>query len=160
GELLARERAALHRGVADALERQGESSNAYIESLAYHAYEARDWARALVASSRAAEHALALHAPREVLAHLDRAFDAASNAGVTPNVTLRLARGRANETLGDLDRAHEDFTAALEAARRDARDADAWEALHALGILWAARDYARAGDYRRQALALARSIGD
>jgi DNA-binding CsgD family transcriptional regulator len=160
GELLARERAALHRAVADALERQGGSPEAYIESLAYHAYGARDWPRALAASARAADHALALHAPREALAHLDRALDAAQHAGVTPDAALRLSRGRALETLGDLQGAHDDFSAALDTARRDERDADAWEALHALGMLWAARDYARAGDYRRQALALARSIGD
>ena len=160
GELLARERAALHRAVADALEGQGGPSETYIESLAYHAYGARDWPRALAASARAAEHALALHAPREALAHLDRALAAAKNAGVVPDAALRLARGRALETLGDLQGAHDEFSAALDAARHDDRDRDAWEALHALGMLWSARDYARAGDYRKQALALARSIGD
>jgi DNA-binding CsgD family transcriptional regulator len=160
GELLARERAALHRAVADALEKQGGPPEAFAEALAYHAYGARDWPRALAASARAARHALALHAPREALAHLDRALDAATHAGVAPDATLRLARGRALETLGDLHGAHDDFCAALEAAQRDKRDRDAWEALHALGMLWAARDYARAGEYRGQALALARSIGD
>ncbi|MEO6529098.1 MAG: AAA family ATPase [Gemmatimonadaceae bacterium] len=160
GELLARERAALHRAVADTLERQGGPVESFVESLAYHAYGAMDWPRALDASVRAADHALALHAPREALAHLDRALDAAGRAGITPGATLRLARGRALETLGDLGGAHDEFTSALDLARRDARDADAWEALHALGMLWAARDYALAGDYRQQALALARSIGD
>ncbi len=160
GELLARERAALHRAVADALERQGGPSDAFIESLAYHAYGARDWPRALAASTRAAEHALALHAPREALAHVERALDAAKHAGVTPDAALRLTRGRTLETLGDLQGAHDDFSAALDSARHEMRDNDAWEALHALGMLWAARDYARAGDYRRQALALARWIGD
>jgi DNA-binding CsgD family transcriptional regulator len=33
-----------------------------------------------------------------------------------------------------------------------------WEALHALGMLWAARDYDRAGEYRRQALDVSRSL--
>jgi DNA-binding NarL/FixJ family response regulator/tetratricopeptide (TPR) repeat protein len=160
GELLARQRAALHRAVADALEAQGGPEASYVESLAYHAYGARDWPRALDASVRAARHALALHAPREALAHLDRALDAATQADVAPGAALHLTRGRALETLGDLAGAHEEFTTALDAARRQGRDAEAWEALHALGMLWAARDYPRAGQYRREALALARAIGD
>ena len=160
GELLARERAALHRAVADALERQEGAPDAHVESLAYHAHGARDWPRALDASMRAARHALALHAPREALAHLDRALDAATQAGIAPAPVLHLTRGRALETLGDLGGAHEQFTAALDEARRSGYDTDAWEALHALGMLWAARDYPRAGRYRREALDLARSIGD
>jgi DNA-binding CsgD family transcriptional regulator len=160
GKLLARERAALHRAVADALECREGPADPYIESLAYHAFGARDWHRALAASVRAADHALGLDAPREALGHLDRALEAAAHAGVAPNAALRLARGRALETLGDLQGAHDDFSVALDASRREGRDADSWEALHALGMLWAARDYARAGGYRRQALALARSIDD
>ena len=160
GKLLARERAALHRAVADAMERQNGPPETYVESLAYHAFGARDWPRALAASARAADHALTLDAPREALGHLDRALEAAAHAGVTSNATLRLMRGRALETIGDLQGAHDDFSAALETSRRERRDTDSWEALHALGMLWAARDYARAGDYRRQALALARSIDD
>src|SRR5688572_1084950 len=57
GELLARERAALHRAVADVLERQGGAPEAYIESLAYHAYGARDWPRALPGGRRAGRRA-------------------------------------------------------------------------------------------------------
>ena len=160
GELLARERSALHRLVADALLKLGGPPDAHIEALAYHAYGARDWTLALEASVRAANHALSLYAPREALAHLDRGLDAAIQSGVTPGAALRLARGRARETLGDLNGAHEEFSAALDVARANARDSDAWDALHALGMLWSARDFARAGTYRRQALELARSIGD
>ena len=44
------------------------------------------------------------------------------------------------------------------ARARAASDASTeWEALYALGKLWAARDYAHAGDYRRDALVLART---
>ena len=35
-----------------------------------------------------------------------------------------------------------------------------WVALHALGMLWSARDYERAGEYRRAALDASRAIGD
>ena len=160
GELLARERATLHRAVADELERCGESSDTNYELIAYHAYGAMDWPRALAASSQAAEHALALQAPREALAHLDRAFQAAERASLATPASLRMLRGRALETLGDLQGAHDDFEAAWHSARHDTRETDAWESLHALGKLWAARDHERAGEYRREALTLARFIGD
>ena len=72
GELLARERTALHRSVADLLERKGGAEATYIELLAYHAYNARDWTRAYDTARRASAHALSLHAPREAIGHLDR----------------------------------------------------------------------------------------
>ena len=103
---------------------------------------------------------MSLSAPREAVAHLDRAFQASERAGIPVSVELRLARGWANETLAEFERANEDFTAALEQARGVDDHRSAWEALRALGMLWAARDYARAGEYRRDALALARVIGD
>ncbi len=159
GELLVRERAAMHRLIADELERHDASGNANIEALAYHAYGAMDWPRAYAASSRAADHALALYAPREALAHIDRALIAADRAELAQDAMLHHARGRALETVGDLHGAHAEFTTALEIARTAGRETEAWEALHALGILWSARDYERAGEYRRDALALARMLG-
>ncbi len=160
GELLARERSALHRAVADELERIGGASDVNIEALAYHAYGAMDWPRAVSASARAAEHALMLHAPREAIAHLDRAVDAAERAGQALSASLCLTRGRALETVGDWQGAHDSFTQAFDVARANNRDTDAWHALHALGLLWAARDYARAGEYRQRALDEARRIDD
>jgi len=160
-ELLARERVALHREVAAALERQHAAAlDAIIEALAYHTWEAGDWERAAAHATRAAEHALALSAPRQAVAHLDRAFAASERAGVTPGVGLFLGRGLANETLGEFQRAHDDFTTALERARAGSDLRGAWDALYALGMLWSARDYARAGEYRRDALAVSRSLGD
>ena len=160
-DLLARERLALHRDVAAALERTHAGQlDAVVEALAYHAWEAGEWDRAARYSARAAQHAMSLSAPREAVAHLDRAFAASERAGTPVSVELRLSRGWANETLAEFERANEDFTTALRQARAASDDAAAWEALHALGLLWAARDYARAGEYRREALALARRIGD
>jgi predicted ATPase len=160
-DLLARERVGLHRDVAAALERTHESGlDAVVEALAYHAWEAGEWERAARYSARAGQHAMSLSAPREAVAHLDRAFQASERAGIPVSVELRLARGWANETLAEFERANEDFTSALERARTTDDHRYAWEALHALGLLWAARDYARAGEYRRDALALARVIGD
>jgi DNA-binding CsgD family transcriptional regulator len=160
-ELLARERVALHREVASALERHhAESIDSVIEALAYHAWEAGDWERAGAYAGRAARHALALSAPREAVAHLDRAFAAAERSGADPDIELYLARGHATETLGEFQRAHDDFDAALVRSRAAGNRRTEWEALYALGKLWAARDYARAGEYRREALNIARAIGD
>jgi DNA-binding CsgD family transcriptional regulator/tetratricopeptide (TPR) repeat protein len=160
-DLLARERIALHREIAAALERSSDGAvELFVESLAYHTWEAGDWTAAARYSARAAQHAMALSAPREAVGHLDRAFVASERAGVQVGIELRLARGRANETLAEFDRALADFTAALEQARAGDDQRDAWEALHALGMLWAARDYVRAGEYRRDALSIARTIGD
>ncbi|HEY2855889.1 MAG TPA: AAA family ATPase [Gemmatimonadaceae bacterium] len=160
-ELLARERVALHREVAAALEQQhAHELDAVVESLAYHSWESGDWERAADYSARAARHALALSAPREAVAHLDRSFAALERSGVRPPTDLYLSRGRAFETLGEFQRANDDFTTALGRAR-DASDPRAeWQALYALGLLWAARDYNRAGEYRREALNVARTLGD
>ena len=160
-DLLVRERVALHRAVAAALERSHAGAlEGVVEALAYHAWEAGEWTRAADFAARAAKHAMALSAPREAVAQLDRAFQASEKAGTTVSVELLLARGWANETLAEFDRAREDFTSALGRARKVGDQRTAWEALHALGLLWAARDYARAGDYRRDALTVARAIGD
>ena len=160
-ELLARERVALHRQVAVELERlHAASLDAVVESLAYHAWEAGDWERAARYATRAARHALALSAPREAVGHFDRAYAASERAGIHPGLELYLARGRANETLGEFQRANDDFRAAIAHAHETSNDRAAWEGLYALGKLWAARDYARAGDYRREALQAARALGD
>lgn len=160
-DLLARERATLHRQVASAIERLNAGALApVVEALAYHTFEAGDWARARVYATRAAEHALALYAPREAVAHLDRAIAAARQEGVDPEDALFLIRGRALETLGDFEAAHADFSTVLTSARTGGRQDEEWQALHALGLLWAARDYARAGEYRQAALARARALGD
>ncbi|HET7186926.1 MAG TPA: LuxR family transcriptional regulator, partial [Gemmatimonadaceae bacterium] len=49
---------------------------------------------------------------------------------------------------------------ALEVARAGGDRQGEWRALHALGMLWAARDYQRAGRFREDALAVARTIDD
>jgi DNA-binding NarL/FixJ family response regulator/tetratricopeptide (TPR) repeat protein len=162
-DLLARERIALHREIAAALERSHAGAlDSVAEALEYHTWEAGDWERAADYAARAARHALALSAPREAAAHLDRAFAARDHAGLEIATELYLARGRANETLGDFQRANDDFLIVLERAQNSAapNPLDEWAALHALGMLWAARDYSKAGEYRRAALSVSRAIGD
>jgi DNA-binding CsgD family transcriptional regulator len=159
--LLARERVALHRAIAAALaSRFDESRHDFDDSLAYHTFEAGDWEAARRFALRAASHATSLCAPREALQHIERAAVATEKAGLVVEPALLLARGRAHETLGSFPQANADFSAAVDAAR-DAHDRGGeWEGLHALGMLWAARDYERAGEYRRAALDVARLTGD
>jgi DNA-binding CsgD family transcriptional regulator len=160
-ELLVRERVALHREVAAAIERRHQQAlDPVVESLAYHAWEAGDWERAANYAARAARHALALSAPREAVVHLDRAFAALDRCGALPPLDLHLARGHATETLGDFQRADDDFTTVLDRARQASDVRGEWESLQALGMLWSARDYNRAGEYRREALSVSRVLGD
>jgi DNA-binding CsgD family transcriptional regulator/tetratricopeptide (TPR) repeat protein len=159
--LLTRERVALHRSIAAALEQQyDESTHDVDDALAYHAFEAGAWESARRYALRAAAHASTLCAPREALQQLERAVTATENSGQRPDPSLLVARGRAHETLGSFPQANDNFTAALDTARESGDAQAEWEALHALGMLWAARDYERAGAYRREALDVARAIGD
>ncbi|MEP7065663.1 MAG: AAA family ATPase [Gemmatimonadota bacterium] len=159
--LLARERVALHRAIARALE-QGYDDSAHDadDALAYHSFEAGEWEAAQRYGVRAATRAMTLSAPRAALQHFDRAVRATENLKLAPDPELLTGRGRAHETLGSFLPANEDFSAALTAARETGDRRAEWTALHALGMLWAARDYERAGGYRRAALDVARVIGD
>lgn len=159
--LLARERMVLHRAIAVALELpRGERTDDVDNALAYHTFEAGDWALAVRYASRAASRAVALGAPREALVQFNRAIAATEHTGEPIAPALFLARGRAHETLGAFPQAEDDFESALGAARRSRDARDEWEALHASGLLWSARDYGRAGAYRQRALDVARTIND
>jgi DNA-binding CsgD family transcriptional regulator len=159
--LLVRERVALHRAIAAALERRtDESTHDVDDALAYHAFEAGEWLTARRFALRAATHASTLRAPREALQHLERAVVATENAGMPVEPALLVERGRTHETLGAFAQANADFRAAMAAARASGNRRDEWESLHALGMLWAARDYERAIEYRRSALDVARAMND
>ncbi|MEP6491697.1 MAG: AAA family ATPase [bacterium] len=160
-QLLARERVALHRAIATALEQQpADHARDADDALAYHWLEAGAWDAACRYALRAADHALTLRAPREALQQFERAIAATAMSGRRADSSLLVARGRTHETLGAFQQANDDFLAARDAAR-DAADTRAeWIALHALGMLWAARDYERAGRCRHEALEVARAIGD
>ncbi|MDQ6830721.1 MAG: tetratricopeptide repeat protein, partial [Gemmatimonadota bacterium] len=159
--LLARERVALHKAIASALERRYDGvAHDLDDALAYHTFEAGAWEPARRYALRAADHALTLCAPREALQQLERAVTATEQLGQRPEPSLLTARGRAHETLGAFQQANDDFVAALAAARETGERRDEWVSLHALGMLWAARDYERAGEYRRGALEVARAVGD
>ena len=105
---------------------------------------------------------MALSAPREAVAHLDRAFAASERRPARRLGVDLLSRPRPGQRNARRISSARTTTSptALDAARARRDDRGRWEALHALGMLWAARDYARAGDYRREALDVSRALGD
>ena len=160
-QLLVRERKALHRRIAETLERLYASGiEAHLADLAFHYALAEAWEQALFYGQRAGAQAQALYAPRAAIEHFTRALDAACHLSLTPPASLYRARGLAYETLGDFERARADQEAALEHAHEASDRHAVWQALLDLGSLWAGRNYAKAGDYYQQALALARTLDD
>jgi DNA-binding CsgD family transcriptional regulator/tetratricopeptide (TPR) repeat protein len=161
GQLLARERQTLHGQLAQAIEQiYAGALEAHLEALAYHFDEAEMWRKALEYAHRAGEKALALYAPHAAIEQFTRAIHAADRLSLAPASTLYRLRGQAFDTLGNFDRAREDYERALSAAQAAGDQQATWQALLDLGRLWASRDYERTGDYCRQALALARSMED
>jgi DNA-binding CsgD family transcriptional regulator len=161
GQLLVRERKALHRTIAETLERLYASSiEAHLADLASHFSEAGVWEKALAYGRRAGEQAQALYAPQAATLHFTRALDATRQLSLTPAASLYRARGLAYETLGEFERARADHETALQLAHLAGDRHGEWQALLDLGFLWAGRAYAQAGDYYQRALALARTLDD
>ncbi len=160
-DLLVRERKALHRRIAETLERLYASVlDAHLADLAYHFFEASAWEKALEYGQRAGEQAQAMYAPHAAIDQVTRALDAAQRGSIPPPASLYRLRGQAYETLGDFERARLDCETTLQMTRGDGERHAEWQALMHLGFLWAQRDYARAGNYFQQALALARHMDD
>lgn len=160
--LLTRERQPLHGALAEAMERRyAHTLEPWLADLGYHFYEAGRWAQALAYARRAGERAQAVYAPRAAVEHFTRALNAAHNlpASTVP-LELYRVRGQMWQTLGELDAAEQDFQAMLNQAEARADRTAEWQALMELGFLWAARDYARTGQYFRRALELARMLDD
>jgi len=158
--LLAHERKALHRRVAEALERLDAAPDAHLADLAYHYYAAEAWEEAFHYAQRAGERALSQCAPQAAADALGEALDAARRQGVAPPPALYRKRAQANDTLGDFEAARADLETALTLAQKGGDRREAWQLLLDLGRLWAARDYVRSGDYFRRALTLARVLDD
>src|SRR6266581_6654817 len=86
-ELLAGERRALHRTLAETIEQSALPSSildAQLVDLAYHFYEGEVWSKAAEYGQRAGERALILYAPRAAIEHLTRALGALSHLYGTP----------------------------------------------------------------------------
>jgi tetratricopeptide (TPR) repeat protein len=161
--LLRRERRLGHLAVAETLVMLFSGTpqfDARLGELAYHYERAEAWPQAMIHAQSAGEKAQAMYAPREAIEHFSRALTAVRHLGRGPEPGLLRARGQCFETLGNFEGAEGDYAAALTVARATADSAAEWQALLDLGLLWSARDYDRAGDYLKQALALARATAD
>ncbi|MEP6774072.1 MAG: AAA family ATPase [Chloroflexota bacterium] len=159
--LLARERKGIHSAIARKIEAVYESSlDAHVGDLAHHSYEAGLWAEAFDYSRRAGESAQRLYAPRAAIEHYVRALDAAAKMHAEMPFDLYLMRGSQYEILGDFENAKEDYERALSIARKGEDKKGEWRALMELGKLWAGRDYNESGSHFREALALARVLGE
>ena len=159
--LLGREQRRLHQDILEALEQLYDADvQTHLNDLAYHAYEAGEWHRAIDYSGRAGEQAQLLYAAQSAVEQFSRAIDAATRVSRTPPPALFRGRGLAYDTLGDHDHARTGYEAALTSAQKIRDRRSEWQALIDLGLLWAERDYELSGDYCQQALALARTLED
>ena len=161
--LLARQRRALHRRVANVIEQLFTSPavlDAHLADLAYHCFQGEDWEKAREYGQRAGEKALTFSAPRAAVEHLTRAVKAATHLADPPLASLYRARGQAYEILGDFERARTDYEQALILAQEAHDGFLEWQGLSDLGFLWASRDYSQAGRWFRRALELAQALSD
>jgi predicted ATPase len=107
-ELLAGERRALHRTIAETIEQHAFPSSildAQLVDLAYHFYEGGIWSKAVEYGQRAGERALILYAPRAAIEHFTRALGALKHLASTPPAAVLRARGQAYETIGAFEQA-------------------------------------------------------
>jgi tetratricopeptide (TPR) repeat protein len=158
--VLRRERRLLHKLVGEILEAYLESNSVAIGDVAYHFYEAGEWAQALTYTRRAGEKAQAMSAPHEALSHYTYALDAARQLNQPAPWEVLRARGQVHEILGNFEAARADHETVLQIGRQLGETAIEWQALVDLGVLWASRDYGQTGRYFQQALAVARLLPD
>lgn len=160
-QLLRRERKALHRTLAEAMERLYHATlDAHLEDLAYHFTRAEVWTKALTYAGRAGEKAQALYAPRAAVQHFTNALEASNHLELPQPAHLHLARGQAQEMLGELEQARLEYEGAQAGAKSSQDGELEWRSLMALGQLAAGRDYSQAGEWFRQAEALASQLSD
>jgi predicted ATPase/DNA-binding CsgD family transcriptional regulator len=162
-ELLAGERRALHRRIAETIEQcvsPPSILDAQLVDLASHFYEAGVWSKAAEYGQRAGERALILYSPRAAVEHLTRTLDALPHLGSTPPAAVLRARGQAYETIGAFERARADYERALEIAHQTEDGLMEWQSLLDIGFWWVGRDYTQAGEWFRRSLDLAQELAD
>lgn len=161
--LLARERRSLHRALAEAIEQLYAATpmlDVHLDDLAYHYFEAGIWSKATDYQQRAGAKALALFAPHAAIEHFSHALSALKHLPGAQPSTLYLLRGQAYDTLGDFEKALNDYERALEVSRSLHDLQMEWQSMAAIGFLWTGHDYEQAGKWFRQALALAEELAD
>jgi DNA-binding CsgD family transcriptional regulator/tetratricopeptide (TPR) repeat protein len=159
--LMARERQALHGRVLAGLAAAGAAAHdAYLAEAAEHAFQAGQWAPAVLLARRAGERALALHWPRAASEHFTRALEAARRLDRPAPASLYHARGQAHEQLGEFEAARLDYEQEGAAARLARDPRGEWQSLVDLGFLWQARDTIQAGAYFQRAFTQAYTFND
>ena len=159
--MMRHDRKRLHLLVGEALERAyPERLQELAPRLAEHFSRAGETERALAYFERAAHDAAAHYANAEALTFYGSALQAAETLQTDTRDSLLRARGVVYERIGEFDRACADFDQALRLAQQQGDRLAEWQTLMDLGFAWAARDYARTGEYYEQALDLARVAQD
>ncbi len=171
--MLRQDRRHLHRAVGEVLEREpSEVGDDLDPVLGRHFFEAGDLERASRYFGRAAVSAGRKYAHAEAEAYFSQAIQAAVAAAEKSTghpdslaadqrlAALYQGRARVHELQGAFDAARVDYECAVDAARTAGSQADEWQALLGLALLWSQRDYDRTGDYSQQALALAQQMGE
>jgi predicted ATPase/DNA-binding CsgD family transcriptional regulator len=157
--LLIRERRNLHQQFATTIELQyADSPDSHLSDLAFHYYEAGQWAKALDYARQAGEQAQALFSPGAAVVQFSRAIDSAEKVNPNELWTLFRLRAQAVAVAGDFAGAQADFEAALAAARALPDETGEWQLLLDLARLWTERDDTRVGEYAQEALALAHRL--
>src|SRR6266700_7645631 len=160
-ELLARERRALHKAIAETIERLYTTTlDAYLGVLAYHFYKAEVWGKAFQYGQLAGEKAQVLYSPRAAIEQYTQALHASQRMQILPSATLYRRRGQAYETLGDFGQAQSDYKQALNIAQNAHDGAAEWQSVIDLGFLWAERDYEQTRSFFHRAIELARTLDD
>ena len=149
-------RQALHRQVGERLANQARADPTMV---ANHFYESGDL-RVLDWLVRAADRARDLFAPQAVIDACGRAVELVEQQGDDAFPRVYRLRGWAYDSSGEFERALRDYELALAVARRAQDHREEWQALLDLAALWAARNYQRTGTYCREAVDLARAVGD
>lgn len=158
--LLQKQRREIHAKVAHAIEQIfPQHLDEYAAQLAQHYAVANDDARAIEYATRAGELAARMFALPEALTHYTFALTLAQRSNTNATRLLH-ARGLVFEGLGSYELARADQEAALESARASQDRLAEWQALIALGKVWAERNYRKTGEYFQRAFELAQRIGE
>ncbi len=158
--LLKAERSELHRTTGEVLEELYPNRREELAArLADHFRQAGDREKALKYYLEAAGHTTRLYANAEAIQSYTHAIKAAEGK---PEIQAEIHRARAQiyETMGSFDQARGDLEKALEVADASKDQVGAWRAMTQLGMLWAARDYRKTGEYYLKALEIARAMHD
>lgn len=160
--LLRQQRETMHLLVGEAIESSySERRDELAALLGNHFLQGGDKQRALRYLRVAARNARGRYANTEALEYYTSAIELSHQLGQTIDCAeLHRERGATYEIIGDIEAARSDYKQVLSLGRELDQADVIWHGLLDLGKLWLARDYERAGEYFREALDMARGIGD